>query len=59
MLQVTLHLIRSSLWTFQLLRFEVFQVQFQKKNTATVSIGIQNATIFDHLMINIIVRRAP
>jgi hypothetical protein len=32
MLQITLHLTRSNrLWTFQLLGFEVFQFQLQKK----------------------------
>jgi hypothetical protein len=33
MLHVTLHLTRSSrLWTFQLLRFEIFQVRLQKNS---------------------------
>jgi hypothetical protein len=32
MLHMTLHLTRSSLWTFQLLRFEVFQVRLQKSH---------------------------
>jgi hypothetical protein len=54
MLQMTLHLTRSSrLWTFQLLRFEVFQVRLQKKATSTVSIKIHKGAIFDCLKVKV------
>jgi hypothetical protein len=47
---MTLHLTRSScLWTFPLLRFEVFQVRLQKKATSTVSVEIYKGAIFDRL----------
>jgi hypothetical protein len=49
---MTLQLTRSShLWIFQLLKFEVFQVRLQKKNTSIVSTEIHKGAIFDRLKI--------